>query len=135
MCRNCSSTETTDSCSFLLKTTGSSHCSLSQSQYTVRQPFHCVFFWGREFWLSMKTLLLLLTNSPYAIIFCFCLFIYFRCSEFHVNNFTIINFNSPSAFCLSFVFWPIQTTTANFLGFIDSNLGKCTDQVTLRTHI
>ena len=34
-CRNSSLTKTTDSFSFLLKTTGSSHCSCFQSHYTV----------------------------------------------------------------------------------------------------
>ena len=61
---------------------------------------------AKRFWLSMKTLLLLLTKSPYARKFCFsvCFLSFFR-------------------FFFVFVFWPIETTTATLQGL--------TNQVTL----
>ena len=48
-----------------------------------------------------------------------------------LSQLTQENFVSSSTFCLSFVYWPVETTTANLWGLTHSNPSKNTNQVTL----
>ena len=85
--------------------------SLSASLSTIPS---CLLL-AKKLWFSMKTLLLLLTKSPYARKICFlvCFLSFFR------------------FFFFVFVVWSIETTTTNMLGMTPSNPEKCTNQVTL----
>ena len=100
----------------LLSTKNDWSISLSLISITlhISQQFHHVYCWQiNQLPPSIKTFLLLLTNSSNWRKFCFSV-----------------------CFCLSFVFfvfvfWPIETTAANLLGLIHSNSSKTTNQVTL----
>ena len=101
--RNSSLTKTIDSCSFLLKKY-LTVVNLSNINLSLNHSIIYVCCWRRnqptrnKLLPSMKTFLLLLIKSPNARNFCFslCFMTLFR---FFV-----------------FVFWPIETTTANFQG-------------------
>ena len=117
-CRNSSLTKTTDSCSFLLKkyliVVNLSNITLSLSHsimYALTKKLES------QKQASMETFLLLLTKSPNARNFCF--------------SYCFLSLFFFLFFFFGFVFWPIETTTANFQGFIDSNPSKSTNQVTI----
>ena len=114
--RNSSLTKTTYSCPFQLKkyliVVNLSHITLCLNHsfmYAVGEETS-----EPEISYSMKTLLVLLTNSPNARKFCFSLCFLSFFSLFFV-----------------FVFRTIETTTANFQGLSQSNPSKNTKRVTL----
>ena len=108
-CRKSFSTKTTDSSSFLLKTTRPSHCCESQTHYIVY--LSVILSWIMSCFCSQKTA------------FDFRWKLYRYSSPCHLTG-----ENSVSRIALwllfvffVFVFWPIETTTANMQSLTHSN--------------